>query len=367
MSVLSAIYHLLEKRYYARRGCSDYYISFYRKEMQNNYKSCTLPKKQKKWAYKRGFNPWRIRQYNLTEENYKGIISDRDYFYLYPINNNFRTWIDDKLTMKYILAPFDRFLPRYYYHIMKDRDIMPLMDCPDGYGADLGEVIRLIEDKGMVAAKAAAGTYGIGFYKLEAGDGNFTVNGKNYDKEEFGKFLRSLNNYIITEFVEMHPDLKKLNPYAVNTIRLTVINEHGNDPMIPFAFMRIGTKKSGAVDNVAQGGMVCKIDVQTGRFYDGEVLKDHVYESAQYHPDTHEKIEGVIPNWELVKSEIIKMSRYCPQLKWLGYDIAITQDGFSIIEINSHHGLHKAHEYPAEVSDFLFRELKAKKSKYHLK
>ena len=161
----------------------------------------------------------------------------------------------------------------------------------------------------------------------------------------------------------MHPDLKKINPESVNTVRVIVINEHGNDPIIPFAFMRIGTKKSGSVDNVAQGGMVCKVDVKTGRFYDAQTLTDHVYTNVERHPDTGEPLEGVIPNWETVMNGLLDISRYCPQLTWLGYDIAVTQDGFQIIEINSHPGLHKPHEFPEAVTSFLQRTLKKKKEK----
>ena len=350
-----------------KKGYSNYYISFYSDELKSGLKDKSFSLKERKWAYKRGFQPWRIKQYGLTEENYKNIMSDRDYFYLYPINNHYSSWVDDKLSMKYVLAPFDRFLPRYYFHIMKDRDIMKLMDCPEELGHDAGSIVSLLESKGQLAAKMSAGTYGIGFYKLEYKDSEYFANGEKYDRNSFEKFLLSLDDYIITEFIEMHPELKKINPGAVNTIRVTVINEHGNDTIIPFAFMRIGTKRSGVVDNVSKGGMVCKIDVGTGRFYDGQVLKDHVYENVEYHPDTHERLEGILPNWELVKKTLLEMSRYCPQLKWLGYDIAITADGFSIIEINSHHGLHKAHEYPEAVNKFLFSELEKKKKKYNVK
>jgi len=367
MGLFKKIMFIFKRHYLKKKGYSDYYIMHYNEELEKGYRDKSFSLKDRKWAYKRGFWPFRIQQYGLTEENYKGIFSDRDYFYLYPINNRYSRWIDDKLTMKYVFAPFDRFMPRYYFHIMKDRDIMKLMDCPKELKPDVESIILLLENKGLLAAKMASGTYGIGFYKLEYKDGSYLANKKSYTRDEFGKFLLSLDNYIITEFVEMHPDLKKINPESVNTIRVTVINEHGNDTIIPFAFMRIGTKRSGVVDNVAKGGMVCKIDVKTGRFYDGQVLKNHVYENVEYHPDTHERLEGVVPNWELVKKTILQMSEYCPQLKWLGYDIAITADGFSIIEINSHHGLHKAHEYPPEVSNFLFSELEKKKKKYGLR
>ena len=364
MNLVSKAFNVIRGKILRSKGYSDYYATFYSKELKRGSKNKDFSKEDRKWAYKRGFHPWRIKQYELTEDNYQSIISDRDYFYLYPINNQYRAWIDDKLTMKYILSPFDRFLPRYYYHLMQDRDVMRLMDCPEAYDASYGGIVSLLKERKVLAAKMAAGTYGIGFYKLEFNDENYFYNGNKCNEDKFIEFLKSLDNYIITEFVEMHPDLKKLNPGSVNTIRVVVINEHGNDIKIPFAFMRIGTKKSGIVDNVAQGGMVCKIDINTGRFYDAEVLKNHVYEKAEFHPDTHEKMEGIVPNWDTVKTALRQMSEYYPQLKWLGYDIAITHEGFEIIEINSHQGLHKAHEYPKEVTDFLFSQLKEKMTKF---
>ena len=362
--IIRKIKNILETRRYAKEGYSQFMIHSALKELKENYENYDMPKKTKKWAYDRGYNPWRIQQYGLTEENYKDVISDRDYLYIYPLNNQYKKWIDDKLTMKYVLAPFDRYLPKYYYHLMKTRGVMPLMNCPQGYGPNVDGLLQLIDDLGVVAAKLIAGTHGVGFYKLEAKDGTYFANGKSYNKAEFKQFLTSLDNYIITEFIKMHSDMEKINPYAVNTLRVMALNVHGDDPIVPFAYMRIGTKKSGVVDNVSQGGMVCKLDVATGRYYGGEVLKDHVYESVECHPDTGTKLEGIVPHWELVKMELIKICQYCPQLRWLGFDVAITPDGFCIIEINSHQELHKAHEYPAEAKEFLFQELAAKKEKY---
>lgn len=362
--IINRVISLIIERVYKKKGYSSYYVNFYRKEMKNNYKNCDLPAKEKKWAYKNGFNPWRIVQYGLNEDNYKSVISDHDYFYLYPINNRYRAWIDDKLTMKYILSPFDKYLPKYYFHILKERGIMRLMDCKKEYAASVDGIVDLVKNEKILAAKMAAGTYGIGFYRIEYQDGKFFVNEKEYTESDFKCFVKSLDNYIITEYVKMHPEIERLNSCAVNTVRVSVINEHGNDTIIPFAFMRIGTKKSGIVDNVAQGGMVCKINVETGEYYDGEVLKNHVYSPAKIHPDTKAEIRGIIPNWEIVKSELLKMSDYYPQLEWLGYDIAITEDGFKIIEINSHQGLHKAHEYPEELRNYLIKKVVQKKKKY---
>lgn len=366
IQIIGQIINKLRRFVLTKKGYSSYYVSYYSKILKNAYKNSPLPKKEKKWAYDRGFFPWRIQQYGLTEENYRNYISDEDYYYLHPLNNRYRMWIDDKLTIKYILSPFDRFLPRYYYHLMKDRGIMRLIDCPQDYSSDAEGVVALLKDKRLLAAKMTAGTYGIGFYKLESDEDAFLVNGERKTTEELCSILVSLDDYVITEFVEMHPLLKKLNPHAVNTVRVMVINRNGYDPIIPFAFMRVGTEKSGIVDNTAQGGMVCKVDVETGRFYDAETIQNHVYQKAAFHPDTNEPLEGTLPNWELIKTMLIKICLYLPQLKWLGFDIAITEDGFSIIEINSHQGLHKANEYPEEVNQFLFSELETKKKRYHI-
>lgn len=367
MNYLDRVYNFIRGRVLLKKGYSSYYINYCSKDLKNGYKKSILPKKEKRWAYKRGFFPWRIAQYGLTDENWTQIISDRDYFYLHPINNQYSRWIDDKLTMKYVLAPFDSFLPKYYYHLLKDRDVMRLMDCPSEFGCDYADVIALLEKEHKLAAKMVAGTHGIGFYKLEQHESMYCVNGKDYSKERFTEFLKTLDDYVITEFIEMHPMIKKINPGSVNTIRITVINESGSNPIAPFAYFRIGTSKSGIVDNVAQGGMVCKIEVETGRYYDGQYLQDHIYYCTDIHPDTKEKLEGVLPNWNIVIKTVLEIARYCPQLKWLGFDIAITDEGFKIIEINSHHELHKPHEYPREVNDFLFTELDKKRKKYHVK
>ena len=177
------------------------------------------------------------------------------------------------------------------------------------------------------------------------------------------EFISSLRDYIIVEYVEMHPEIKRLNPMSLNTIRVMLINEDGNNPFIASSFMRIGTKQSGIVDNTAQGGMFCKVDVQTGRFFDGEKVNNHVITPSPIHPDTGELVEGTIPHWELVREKLIQIANYMPQLEWMGFDIAITQDGFNIIEINSHQGLHRYHTYPQDVKDYFERKLKKKNKK----
>lgn len=63
--------------------------------------------RQKIWAYKRGFLSSRIELYCLNNKNYKEYLTDIDYLRHHPYNNHFSFWINDKLTLKYLLSGLD--------------------------------------------------------------------------------------------------------------------------------------------------------------------------------------------------------------------------------------------------------------------
>ena len=65
---------------------------------------------------------------------------------------------------------------------------------------------------------------------------------------------------MITEYIEMHRDLKKIYPGSVNTIRIMVINKTCFEPKIVQTYMRIGSSKTGVTDNIAYGGLAAYVD-----------------------------------------------------------------------------------------------------------
>ena len=361
------VIRFVKSLYWEKKGYDRGMYSIVQRDMEEAYDGSPLPVKQKRWAVKRGFFPYHVQQYGLTEENYKNIISDWDYGYLFRLNNYYRELIINKLFSWYTLAPFREYLPKHYYHLVRERGILRLADCPEEFEPSLDGIVDLIRSIGTAALKETHGWHGEGFYRIRSVGEGFEVNDKTLTEEEFRTFLSGLDEYIITDYIKMHPVMENLNPCSVNTIRVVAINEHGNDPVIPSAYMRIGTKKSGTTDNVGAGGMFCKVDVETGRFYDAEVLNNHVTTKVTHHPDTNALLEGTIPHWELAKSVIIQICNYIPDLEWLGFDIAITPESICVVEINSTQDLHKAHEYPEAINGYLFRKLKKKKEKYGVK
>jgi hypothetical protein len=120
---------------------------------------------------------------------------------------------------------------------------------------------------------------------------------------------------------------------------------NNQESCIVSSFIRFGTKKTGVIDNASIGGVACAVDIEDGRFFNGRTVeKDNMVE-CRYHPDTKALMEGVLPYWSLIKKTIHDISNYyIPQMKYMGYDVIITDEGFKIIEINSHQGI-KFHQY----------------------
>lgn len=111
-----------------------------------------------------------------------------------------------------------------------------------------------------------------------------------------------------------------------------------NKPFIAIASHRFGAHKESFVDNFSQGGLSCKIDLDSGllekgvSFQYGGKKKYH-----DFHPVTGSKLIGVkIPQWEFVKDKILQIANSIAYIPYIGWDILITDKGFSIIEGNNY-------------------------------
>ena len=352
-----------------KRGFSEYMAHEWRNSLTHDIlEKNEIPLRKKIWAWKHGFFSYRLEQYGLTEENYMNFLSDRDYMWLHPINNSYKKWIDDKYTMRAMLDSYKEYLPEYYYHIIKRNGAtvyVKLQDCPDQYGNSFQDILALLKEKRVLALKPASGTHGEGFFKLSSDGEHYYVNEVEKQISELQKFFRNFScYYIITEYVVMHDQLKEIYSGSVNTVRMMTINKDGNNPKIMNAYMRIGSSKTGFTDNVAYGGVFAQIDLKDGRYFNAEQSKNHVIHQCLYHPDTNTKIEGYLPNWELIIQKVTEIAGYLPQLEYLGFDIVITPKGFKILEINVHQDLHRYPNYGKEVHEYFMYKLDQKKRRY---
>ena len=326
---------------------------------------------QKIWCWRHGFQSFRIQQYGLTKENYKNFLSDYQYHWLNRINNGYQIWINDKTTTRYVMEPYKQYLAKYYYDIIKmsgETCIKALQDIPEGFEPSFDGIFKLLRQEKLLALKPSSGTHGDGFYRMEYADGKYLINGKEMTEDEIVGMISGFKSvYVITEYLFMHHELKKIYPNAVNTIRVAVVNQSAYEPKIMQTYMRIGSSKSGFTDNVGYGGICAKIDTATGRYYCPQQIHDHVFTPCPKHPDTGVEIEGIVPNWDYMCEGVLNICRFMPELEYLGFDIAITDDGFKIIEINIHQDLHKVAEHSPEFKQFYQDKLKLKAEQYGLK
>lgn len=152
-------------------------------------------------------------------------------------------------------------------------------------------------------------------------------------KEELAAYMHKHNYDIVESFVVQHPDLNKLSPSAVNTVRIiTQLREH-NEVEILGCRMRISVNCP--VDNLASGNLAATIDEKTGIINGPGVYSDITKPSVTVHPVTNVTIVGYqIPYWretiDLVKKAALKHT----QNRSIGWDVVITSDGPELIEGN---------------------------------
>jgi hypothetical protein len=153
----------------------------------------------------------------------------------------------------------------------------------------------------------------------------------------FEEVLKS--EFLFQETVLQHPDLNKLNPSCLNTIRIDTFNDSAGNINVVSALIRMSTNNL-HVDNVNAGGCYVGIVPETGR------LKKFAYPSIKNggvkvlteHPITKTVYENfVVPYFPQVQELVIKAAGYMPGLRLIGWDVGVGTSGPVLIEGNSNY------------------------------
>lgn len=167
------------------------------------------------------------------------------------------------------------------------------------------------------------------------GKGVYKEYGKNIkDVNEFYDYLKN-NNLFIEEYVKQNKEINKLCKESVDTIRIMTFAYNGKSEIV-YAAMRIGNGINN-VDNFHQGGMGCKIDLDKGILIGDAYDKD--LNHFKVHPKSKVKFDGFkIPYWEEAKKLVLDASKVNNNIHMVGWDVAITDDGPTLIEGNRRPG-----------------------------
>ena len=194
----------------------------------------------------------------------------------------------------------------------------------------IGDDISLDDFKAFLAkypdiiAKPLEGSSGVGIER-------FTSQHWQGREADFLQELKDKQIGIIEERVIQHPKMMEMCPLSVNTIRIATLLGDKKQGIV-YAFLRIGT--GNVMDNVDQGGMAARVDLASGKLLTvGADKKGNTYTK---HPITHTPIIGFqIPYFEEAKAMCLKAAQKVPQMRFVAWDVAITEKGPVFIEGNS--------------------------------
>lgn len=165
----------------------------------------------------------------------------------------------------------------------------------------------------------------------QCGKGIEKIKVSNWNLEDLYNHLTENKLELLEEPISQHEKMNELNSSSVNTIRMVTVMNKEKDVTILTDFARIGNGK--CVDNFNSGGMTAKIDVNTGKIVEEAVnKKGEIFET---HPITGTKIkEFEIPYFEEAKSMVKEAAKLSPNVRYIGWDVAITKDGPCLVEGN---------------------------------
>ena len=182
---------------------------------------------------------------------------------------------------------------------------------------------KFLEGRGDIICKPIDGSSGQGILKCTPEEYG--------DPKALYQRLREAGIGIVEDKVIQHPAIAALCPTSVNTIRVATLLGDKKEGIV-YAYIRIGNGK--VMDNVDCGGMAAPVDIETGVI--AGVGANKAGETYEIHPMTGTKIPGTqIPYWEDVKTMCLNAMHVVPQVRFVAWDVAITEDGPVFIEGNS--------------------------------
>lgn len=196
--------------------------------------------------------------------------------------------------------------------------------------------VEALKKKTDVAQKLIGNSSGKIVFKVADGKCGIAVQIERVEKfspTTLVTFMESNSFDLVEEFIAQHPELNKLSPSAVNTVRIFTQLDKQSKVQLLGCRLRISVNSS--VDNMAAGNMAAVIDETTGIVVGKGVYSDITKPDEEVHPVTGVSIVGFqIPFWKETLEMVEKAALQHPQNRSIGWDIVITENGPGFIEGN---------------------------------
>ena len=197
----------------------------------------------------------------------------------------------------------------------------------NGETCTMEELADFVEGQDAIFAKINHGDCGRGVQKLWSRD--FA------DVQALWDYLHENGLVVLEHVMPQHPDMARLHPQSVNTMRILTDLVNG-EVTIAYVVVKMG-RGDGVCDNSGQGGILCRVDTETGKIC--SPATDDYFHVYDRHPDTGIEFVGYqIPCFREAIELAKKAAHEIPQIGHVGWDMAITPDGPGIIEGNDFPG-----------------------------
>jgi hypothetical protein len=188
------------------------------------------------------------------------------------------------------------------------------------------------------------GAWGKGAIMVSVRDGTIILHtGEEFSAEQIIRHCREHEaNFIVQDFLKSDERVKPIMPGpALGTFRVvTVSRAVGSEISIPYAFAKIPVAGN-ITDNFyhgSTGNLICGIHVETGRLMTAWGANNDTHGllvEVDTHPDTGVRIPGFeIPDWVQMLAATRTAAGAFPELRTLGWDVALTSDGIVMLETN---------------------------------
>lgn len=167
----------------------------------------------------------------------------------------------------------------------------------------------------------------------KCGIGTNFIYSKDYDAKSLIKLMEVKGYDLAETFIVQHPELNRLSPSGVNTVRIFTQLNANDEVEILGCRQRISVNSQ--IDNLAAGNIAAPIDEKSGKINGKGIYSDITKAPVSKHPITDVELIGFqVPMWDeclaLAKSAALKHK----QNRSIGWDIVVTSTGVGLIEGN---------------------------------
>lgn len=189
--------------------------------------------------------------------------------------------------------------------------------------ADAAALETFAREHGTVFAKPADDFGGHGVRKITA-DAVADWNDLYRELQESGSIL-------VEEQIVQHPEMNRLNPSCINTLRMVTLVKDGEAHLM-YSLIRVGDGTR-VVDNISSGGMYAPV------WEDGKIAKPAFCDATglyyEKHPVTETPFVGfAIPDYPQAVELVKKAALVVEQVKYVGWDVALSDKGPVLVEGN---------------------------------